>query len=364
MSENPGGTPPRDDEPAKAAEPVVPEASVEPPEVPDPVAEPVPSAPPAPEPAPPAAPPVPPVAPPAPPAPPAGGYPPPPPPPPGYGQPPAAGYPPAGYPPQGGAPYGSPAPGAYPPPAGYGQAPGAYPPPAGGYGAPVQASPIGESFSYGWKKFTSQGGLFIGAALVWFVIFAVVVGIVTAIFGGFASLFDPNGDGVGAGMGFGISFGLVIFYAAAAILGYLIQAAFIRAALTVTEGRPLAFGDFFRFVDSGRIVLTALILAVIGVVLNLIPFFGGLISLAVNFLLLFTFWFVIDKRLEPIDAIKASYALITANLSTTILFYLLSLVILFAGAILCGVGLLVAVPVVLLATAFLFKRLLGDPIAA
>ncbi|WP_456825468.1 hypothetical protein [Cellulomonas sp. P5_E12] len=402
MSENPGGTPPRDDDPAKPAEPVVPETPAEPPAAPDPVekAAPVPpapepepappAAPPAPEPAPPAvppappappvAPPAPPVAPPAPPAPPSYGQPPagayPPPPPSGYGQPPAGAYPPppapgygqppaGGYPPQG-SPYGQPAPGAYPPAAPvYGQAPpGAYPPPAGGYGPPVQASPIGESFSYGWRKFTSHGGLFIGAALVWFVVAAVVFTVVALIFGGFASLFDPNGRGMGSGMGIGLSFGLIVFYAAVALIGYLIQAAFIRAALTVTEGRELSFGDFFKFVDAGPIVLTALLLTAIGVVLNLIPFFGGLVSLVVNFLLLFTFWFVIDKHLTPVDAIKASYQLITANLSTTILFYLLSLVILFAGAILCGIGLLVAVPVVLVATAFLFKRLLGDPIAA
>ena len=44
-------------------------------------------------------------------------------------------------------------------------------------------------------------------------------------------------------------------------------------------------------------ILTALILALIGAVLNIIPFFGGLAALVVNFLLMFTFWFVIDKHL-------------------------------------------------------------------
>ena len=67
--------------------------------------------------------------------------------------------------------------------------------------------------------------------------------------------------------------------------------------------------------------------------LSIVPFFGGLVALAVNFLLLFTFWFVIDKHLAPVDAMKASYQLVTANLSTTILFYLLSIAIFIAGAI-------------------------------
>ncbi|MEZ0449787.1 hypothetical protein, partial [Cellulomonas sp. ICMP 17802] len=276
------------------------------------------------------------------------------------------GQPPAGYPPQA-SPYGQPAPGAYPPPPpppppGYGQAPGAYPAPAGGYGPPVQASPIGEAFSWGWKKFTQSGGLFILAALVWFVVAAVALTIVSIIFGGFGALFDPNGTGMGLQVGF--SLGIFVLTAVGAIVGYLIQAAFIKAALDVTEGRQLGFGDFFKFVEPGPVILTALILALVNAVLNAVPFFGGLAALVVNFLLLFTFWFVIDKHLEPVDAIKASYQLVTANLSTTILFYLLAIVVVIAGAILCGVGLLVAVPVVLLATAFLFKRLLGDPIAA
>jgi len=228
----------------------------------------------------------------------------------------------------------------------------------------MPASPIGESFSYGWNKFTTHGGLFIGAGLIWLVLYAIVAGIVLAVFGGFGEVFDSSRNGLVIGAQVGLSLGLVVFYAALYVLGYLIQAAFIRAALNLTEGRPLAFGDFFRFTDAGPVALTALLLGAISVVVSIIPFFGGLVSIVVNFLLLFTLWFVIDKHLSPIDAIKASYQLVTANLSTTILFYLLTIVIVFVGAILCLVGLIVAVPVVLVATAFLFKRLLGDPIAA
>lgn len=372
MSENTGGTPPRDDDPV--TEPAAPTGpgSVEPPVAPDPV--PGPDAPPVPPPAappaqPPAAPPVPPSAPPVPPTPAYGQPPAGPPPTPSYGQPPA-GPPPApqyGQPPAGSSPYGQPAPGGYPPPPAYGQAPpGAYPPPAGGYGPPVQASPVGEAFSWGWKKFTQSGGLFIGAALVWFVIAAVVLSIVGAIFGGFGALLGAGGggDGIETGLRVGFSFGWFVFSAVAGIVGYLIQAVFIKAALDVAEGRQLSFGDFFKFVEPGPVILTALILALIGAVLNLVPFFGGLAALVVGFLLMFTFWFVIDKHLAPVDALKASYALVTRNLSTTILFFLLSVAIYIGGAILCGIGLFVAVPVVLLATAFFFKRLLGDPIAA
>ncbi|MBO3083996.1 hypothetical protein [Cellulomonas fengjieae] len=225
-------------------------------------------------------------------------------------------------------------------------------------------SPIGESFSYGWKKFTQFGGIFVGAALVWLVGAAIVLVVLSLIFGGFGALLDPDGRGMRPTLSIVASLGAFVVSAAAFLIGYLVQAAFIRAALDVTDGRRISFGDFFKFPDPGPVLLTALLLAAINIVLNLVPFFGQLLSFVAGFLLLFTFWFVIDKHLSPVDAIKASYQLIVANLSTTILFYLLSVVVVFAGAIVCGVGLLVALPVVLVATAFLFKRLLGDPISA
>ena len=156
-----------------------------------------------------------------------------------------------------------------------------------------------------------------------------------------------------------------MFSAAAAIVGYLIQAAFIRAALDVTEGRQLSFGDFFKFVEPGPVILTALILALISAVLSIFPVIGA--ARLAGRELPADLHVLVRHRQAPRAGGRAEGQLRSsspANLSTTILFYLLSIAIYFAGAILCGVGLLVAVPVVLLATAFLFKRLLGDPIAA
>jgi uncharacterized membrane protein len=71
----------------------------------------------------------------------------------------------------------------------------------------------------------------------------------------------------------------------------------------------------------------------------------------------------VDKNLNPVDAISSSVALVRANLSTTILFYLLALVAIGVGFALCFVGALVAIPVVLVATAYLYRYLLGEQIA-
>lgn len=300
-------------------------------------------------------------------APPPGAYPPPPPPPPapgGYPPPPAAqgSYPPS---PSGGPGYGqAPPPGGYPPPS-TGYPPAGSPAPAG-YGAPSSTAPIGESLQYGWQKFTTNGGVFVAATLIWLAIAAVVVFLVTLVFGGLSALADPDGDGVSNGMGLGFSFGFVVIYTVAWLVAYLVQAAFVRVSLNLTYGRPVALGDFFRFESSGPVILTALLLAAVNLVVGLvawIPLIGWLVSVAANLLVLFTLWFVIDKQLSPVDALRSSIRLVTSNLATTILFYLVGGAILWAGAILCGVGLLVAVPVVLVATSYLYRRLLGEPIA-
>lgn len=305
MSENTGGTPPQGDQP----EPTTPPAAV---------------------------PPVPP-APAAPPVPPAGAVPP----------------PPGAYPPPAGV-YGQPAPGAYPPP------PGGYPPPAAGYQtAPSSTAPLGEALTYGWNKFTQNGGTFIVAGLIWILGAAVVWGILFGIIGGLSSF----GDSSSPLFGTGFSFGRSLIFGIGSLLSFVVQAVFIRAALRVTYGRPVELKDFFDFADLGPIVITALLLAAVQFVVNLVPVFGGLVSLVVNFFLFFTLYFVIDKKLAPIDAFKASLQLVQTNLASTVLFYVVVAAITLAGLLVCGLGLFVAVPVTLLASAFFYRRLLGEPIA-
>jgi uncharacterized membrane protein len=222
---------------------------------------------------------------------------------------------------------------------------------------------LSEALSYGWNKFTQNGGTFIGAGLLW-IIGATIVGfLLSLVFGGFASLFD-NGSG-GYGMT-GFNFGWIVLFALWFLLGFIVEAVFVRAALRVTYGRSVALKDFFDFADLGPVVLTALVLAAINLVVGFvgwIPVIGQLIYVVVNFFLFFTLFFVIDKKLQPFDAIRASVDLIRANLASTVLFVLVAWLLVAAGFVLCFVGAFVAIPVVLLASAYFYRRLLGEPIA-
>jgi uncharacterized membrane protein len=72
--------------------------------------------------------------------------------------------------------------------------------------------------------------------------------------------------------------------------------------------------------------------------------------------------FVVDRGLTAVEAVRASVGLVGRHLGATVVLFLLSAGVTLVGAALCGVGLLVAVPVVLIAYAYTFRRLQDQPV--
>ncbi|MEO5663530.1 MAG: hypothetical protein ABIR39_09615 [Nocardioides sp.] len=117
----------------------------------------------------------------------------------------------------------------------------------------------------------------------------------------------------------------------------------------------------FQGIDFVQVVIASLILAVatiVGIVLCVLP------GLAVMFLTAFTLHFIIDKQLPAIEAIKASISFVMANAGTLIVFFLACLAAYVVGALLCGVGLLVAIPVVVIAQAYAYRTLRSEQVVA
>ncbi|OJV76616.1 MAG: hypothetical protein BGO37_11285 [Cellulomonas sp. 73-92] len=288
-----------------------------------------------------------------------GAYPPPEAYPPPASYPPPGSYPPgaASYPPPG---YQAPPPGYQQPGYGYQQAPPpAYQQPPAGYapGMP-QPSLFSVALSDGWKAFQRVGWTFAGAAVVWFIGGLIVLSVVSVIFGGWGHVFSGNGFRGFAGASF--SFSAFVLGIVGALIVALIQAQFVRVALTVTRGHRPTFAEFFHIENAGPVVVLALIIAVAEGVVRAIPIIGGLLAIVVQFFLLLAYFVLIDRQAAPLDAIRGSVELVTRNAGQTVVFYVLSVVIVIVGAILCGVGLLVAVPWVLLASAYLYRRLTGE----
>ena len=292
--------------------------------------------------------------------PPQGGYPPPQQggyqPPQGYPPPPQGGYPP---PPQGG--YPPPPQGGYPPP------PGAYQP----YGDPnfggAQPFDIGTGFSWAWNKFSKNAAALIVPTLVYGVVVialvAVVVALAFALSPDSVNSYDSYGTGFtySTSTGFGLGSYLVIFLGSVVTFVVLgaISSAYYAGLLDIANGQPVTIGSFFRPRNVGNVLLASLLIGVVSSVLS----FCFIFSLVISLFTLFTTVLIVERNLSPIGAIKASFEIVKANFVQVLLAWLVIAVITFVGALLCGVGLLVAAPVASLFLVYVYRRLSGGQVA-
>ena len=301
--------------------------------------------------------------------PPPGGFPPPPggayppPPPPGWGQ----GYPP---PPPGGFP--PPPPGGYPPPpvGGYPPPPpadGGFMPPPPGWGMPANRYSVGEALSWAWAKFTKNPVPLIVATLIFGVIMVALNSVFQAVMQAvspetFTSIdtgtdvFESTTQTVTAG---GIAVLLI-----STLVQLLVQAAissgYYGGILDIANGQPVAIGSFFRPRNIVSVVLAGLIVGVlsgIGLFLCIIP------GLLVIIFTMFSTVAIVDRNLSPIDGIKTSFDIVKKNFGQTLLAGLTAAAIMFVGALLCGVGLLVAAPVAYLFLVYTYRKLSGGSVA-
>lgn len=251
------------------------------------------------------------------------------------------------------------------------------PPPGDGYGAPPPGAPgpgpdgapwqLGDALSFGWAKFQANVGQILLSALV----LIVAMGVVGAVGFGLTALltsesecrFDATGELVCDG-GSGFVASLVVSALVSALLllvALVVGAGLVRASLAVTEGRPFQFSDVVRTDKLGQVVTAAAIIAVLTFVGTLLCYLPGLV---VGFATSYTMYFVMDRDLGAVEAIKASVQLVLDNLANAVVWYLVGGLVAAAGFLLCGLGALVTVPVVLLGTAYTYKRFTGQQVAA
>jgi uncharacterized membrane protein len=145
------------------------------------------------------------------------------------------------------------------------------------------------------------------------------------------------------------------------VITNFLQIGLYRSALAVTAGQRVEFGQVFTAEGAGPYLVVAILYALmvgIGTLLCIIP------GIIVAFLGFFAPYFVLDQGLAPVDAIKASFRMVNANLGQMIPFAILAFIVYVVGFIACGIGVLVTGPVALLAVAFAYRTLNGQPVAA
>ena len=270
-------------------------------------------------------------------------------------------------PPGGGTPPPPPPGGGTPPPPG----PGGAPAPSGGYS-------VSAAFNYGWTKFQQNAGPWIVGCLIAIGVYILiyVIGFLlvlptlststTSVETANGSLEFTSTDG-----GIGTAIVLMIMYLIYGVVGWIIAAQFVRAALGVTDQGKIEGGTFFKTQALGTVIVAALILTVIYIVLaviGLIPIIGWLVAfigtIVVAFFARFYKFFALQGEGSAVEAIKSSFSFVNQNLAHMVVLFLASLLALAIGALLCGIGLFVAIPVVAAAHAYTFRTLRGEPVVA
>lgn len=239
---------------------------------------------------------------------------------------------------------------------------------------------VGDAFNWAWLKYQRNFGELVLLAIVAFV--SVVLVVVIGWFLLTATLFTTvnstahsihcaydaagnyncTGGGTSAGLGFFGFMALFAFlYGLNIFVSYVVQMWFIRASLIVGYGEKLEMKKMLSTENIGAYLLGALIVTIAVVIGFMLCFVPGLIVL---FFSPFFGFFILDKKMSAVDAIKASFQLVNKNLATMIGFFIASYIALILGYLLCGIGTIVALPVVVLASGFMYRRLQGEPVAA
>ncbi|MEV6768978.1 hypothetical protein AB0N05_10170 [Nocardia sp. NPDC051030] len=236
----------------------------------------------------------------------------------GPGQPGPPQGPPSGVPPQGGFPTSG------------AEAPQTFEPPR-------EHLDVGRALAYGWDRFRQNPIPWLGMVLIGLIAWLMVTLLV--------NILDVRSLSA-----------VLMLFAVASLLVWLLQAAMIRGALYETDGTPPDFPAFFGFVNAGNVLITALLVFVACLIASMACVFPVVI---VGVLCMFALHFVIDQDQDPLTAIKSSAQLVIANAIPVVLLALAVLIVTFVGALLCGVGLLVAGPVTAIAITYAYRTLTG-----
>jgi len=223
------------------------------------------------------------------------------------------------------------------------------------YDGPTDDTPYSATaaIGYGWRKFWAKPGtLLLPVIIVVVILVAAQLIIQFIVSGGFSG----NSDNfwrqwLGLGLGSAVM----------TLLVNLLGAALYKGAISVTDGKPFSVGEMFEGYDKLQVILAAFLIAVatfIGTVVCLLP------GILIAFLTPYTLFFIVDQKLEAAEAIKGSVLMVWHNFGKALVFAILAIIVLIIGALLLGIGLFVAVPVVLIGMAFTYRRLQHGPVVA
>ncbi|PQV64356.1 hypothetical protein B1R32_10537 [Abditibacterium utsteinense] len=215
--------------------------------------------------------------------------------------------------------------------------PGALPP----RGQEISFDAIGQA----WKVLQPNLGTWIGAALIY--------GIITILLQVLQGVMIPkNANGAPQ---IGLTYWILVFIGF--VVGQFIIGGMMRMAINNVRTGRAELGQMFSTTDVlpsllGAGILTTL-LSGIGYLLCIVP------GLLLSGLFMFVMPLIVDKRQGAIEAIGNSFNALKPQMWMALLFVIVIGLVAGAGALACGVGLLVTAPLALIAIAITYNNLLG-----
>jgi len=193
-----------------------------------------------------------------------------------------------------------------------------------------------EALSFGWNTFKANFGF----------LFSLFLGI-AVIYLGLAALQGYADDQ-------DMSWSILVSFADW-ILRLLISIGLIQIPLMILDGKKPEYGHLFSgyrylinyFVGS----LVYMLIVICGLILLVVP--GVIWAMRFQFF----GYYIVDKNMKPIEALKASWAATAGQVLPLFTFSLLLALINIAGALALMIGLTITAPISLLAMAFVYRKL-------
>jgi uncharacterized membrane protein len=206
---------------------------------------------------------------------------------------------------------------------------------------------FGDTIGYGWNVMSSHIGFFIGLGFLYLVVLysaAIVDGIINVI-----GVPEPF-----------IMISSISSTIIGQIIAYVLTIGMIKIALSFCDEHKPAISTLFNSFDCFWRYLGTAILYVLIVLGGFILFIVPGIIWSIKFSL--SYYYVVDKGLGPIEALKAS-ARATDTVKWELFgFGMLCALITYAGILCLGVGIFAAFPTVMIAQALVYRQLAAQTV--
>jgi hypothetical protein len=222
---------------------------------------------------------------------------------------------------------------------------------------------IGQAINTGWELFKANIGVVLVGVIIYFGISFAMSFVISLVISLIQAAIQQAGmdPDVMLAIVFSIQF---VFQIGVVLIDTYLMLGLIKLMLNVARGGPeqAQITDVF---SGGSVLLKGIgaqlllgLVVMLGFLLLFVP--GIILSLGLSF----TIYLVVDRQLGPIEALKESWRITDGHKVNLFLFGLVAALVMLAGALACGIGWLVAWPVVMLAQAFIYCQLTGTGRAA